>query len=57
MNSKLRQVLFIIRAGVVKTPNLQQTLLYQSETLHITFLLMLTIRKPLNFSDPRDLSQ
>ena len=41
----------IVPVRVAKTPKIQQCALHQNEILHITFKLLLTIRKSFNFSD------
>ena len=53
----------IIKAGFIsvlarlaKTPKIQLCELHQIEIFYITFALLLSIRKPLNFSDQSDLS-
>ena len=43
--------------GVVKTPKIQQCALYQTEIFHITFALLLVIRKPSHLADQSDPSQ
>ena len=50
-NFKLRQVLFIVRAGVVKTLKVQKFTLYQNETSNTT------LSSRLILSDHSDLSQ
>ena len=56
-NKKWRQVLFLVRAGVVKPKKKSIVFIHPYWNLTLGFAFMVTIRKQLNFSEQGDLSQ